>query len=263
MNDLIAEPFINPQGDDTKAPGIMEFEQMGDVRYYHHLPQGTDEWLKLRLGMLTASEISKVLTPTLKVANNADTRKHIFDLAAQRITKHVEPHFESWDMRMGHLVEIDARQKYSELYAPVKECGFIINDSLGFEAGMSPDGLVGDLGQIEVKSRMAKYQVQTILEHIAPPDAASIIPMEYMLQVQDGLFITGREWCDFISYSNGLNMAVIRVRPIEEYQVAIKKARIETEAKLKELVETYTRAVNADGAKIHPVARNDYNEEME
>ena len=90
---------------------------------------------------------------------------------------------------------------------------------------MSPDGLVGDLGLIEVKGRMAKYQVQTILEHIAPPDAASIIPMEFMLQVQDGLFVTEREWCDFISYSNGLNMAVIRVRPIEEYQVAKRAKR--------------------------------------
>lgn len=269
MNDFIAEPFINPEGagEENRPAPHEDFERIGPARYYHRLEQGCQEWLTMRLGMLTASEMGKVLTATLKVANNKDTRQHIFELVAQRITRHVDPHYMSWDMERGKLEEVDARVKYGQEIAPVQECGFIINDTLGFDVGYSPDGLVGDIGMIEVKSRVAKYQVQTILEHINVPDADSPIPMEFMLQVQSGLFVTGREWCDFISYSNGLNMAVIRCWPNVEYQTAIKDAAIKTEAKIVELLERYNLAiVNQDlvptKSKIYPVSRTDYSEEI-
>lgn len=239
-----------------------DFERVGGARYYHRLVQGCHEWLEMRLGLLTASEMNKVLTPTLKVANNADTRKHIFELVAQRITRHVEPHYMSWDMERGKLEEVDARIAYEKHHAPVAECGFIINDELGFDIGFSPDGLVGDIGMIEIKSRVAKYQVQTILEHINVADAKTPIPVEFMLQVQTGLFVTGREWCDFVSYSNGLNVVVIRVYPQQEYQDAIKAAARTAEDAICKKIEDYRAALDAPKSKIYPVERTDYSEEI-
>ena len=241
-----------------------DYERVGDARYYHRLTQGCDEWLRLRLGLLTASEFDLVLTPTLKTANNDKTRAHIYDLAAQRITGHLEPHFTGWDMERGKLEEVDARIKYAEEIAPVTECGFIVNDGLGFDIGYSPDGLVGDYGLIEIKSRLAKFQVRTIIDHMDPggPQQETPIPREFMLQIQAGLFITGRKWCDFVSYSNGLNMAVIRVCPISEYQDAIKYAARSVERSIRAKIAVYNVLLKLHDANIFPVARTDYSEEI-
>lgn len=264
MSDLLAEPFLNMDKEEQapQKPPHEDFEQIGDARYYHRLVQGCMEWLDLRLGMLTASEFSKVLTPTLKIADNAGTRSHIYDLASQRITQRALPTFVSFDMERGNLEEIEARKVYNKQISPVAECGFVINETLGFPLGFSPDGLVGDLGQIEVKSRVPKYQLQTIVEHIASADPVSPIPTEFMLQVQSGLFITGREWCDFCSYSNGMNMAVIRVYPIEEYQTAIKKAAIQTEEKITQVLESYQIAQVMDKTRIYQVEYIDHSQEI-
>ena len=59
--------------------------------YYHDLEQGTPEWLALRCGILTASEMRLIMTPTLKPASNDKERAHLFELLAQRITGHTEP----------------------------------------------------------------------------------------------------------------------------------------------------------------------------
>ena len=61
------------------------------VIYHDDLIQGSDEWLQIRCGLLTASEMKHILTPTLKVANNDKTRAHAYELAFQRITQYVEP----------------------------------------------------------------------------------------------------------------------------------------------------------------------------
>lgn len=194
------------------------------VTYHDNIDQGTEEWLEMRRGILTASEVKLILTPTLKIANNDKTRQHVWELAAQRLTGYVEPHYISDDMLRGFDDEVRARGLYSERYAPVTECGFVTNDILGFRIGYSPDGLVGDDGLIEAKSRLQKYQVQTICE--------GILPDEYALQCQTGLWVTGRKWLDFISYSGGLPMFVHRVYPDPVTQDAIVSAAEEFEAKV-------------------------------
>lgn len=259
MNDLIAKPFIM---DDTKPPHE-DFEQVGHARYYHRLQQGSAEWLQMRLGMITASEMDKILTPaTLKIANNEKTRTQLFELAAQRITEYVDPHYVSFDMERGKLEEVDARVEYARLYEPVQECGFIINDSLGFDIGFSPDALVGKDGFIEIKSRVAKYQVKTIIEHIADEEPAHPIPVDFMLQCQTGLFVTKRKWCDFVSYSNGLNMLVIRTYPIPTYQTAIAAAAKSANIKISAMLQKYGHAISADTSRVSPVARADYSGEI-
>ncbi|CAB4219412.1 phage_rel_nuc, putative phage-type endonuclease [uncultured Caudovirales phage] len=210
------------------------------------LIQGSDEWLAARCGLLTASEMKLVITPTLKVADNDKTRAHMWELLAQRVTGHVEPHYISDDMLRGQEDEIEARLVYAKHYAEVEEIGFITNDEWGFTIGYSPDGLVGDDGLIEIKSRRQKYQIETITSQKMPDD--------YAIQVQTGLLVSGRKWCDFVSYSGGLHMVTIRVFPDPVIQTAIIAAATAFETKLAEKRAEYEAAI-ASKARLIPTER--------
>ena len=216
------------------------------VRYHPDLIQGSEEWLAARCGMLTASEMKLIITPTLKIASNDKERSHLHELLAQRITKYVEPHYISDDMLRGKEDEIYAREHYAQHYAPVDEVGFITNDRWGFTIGYSPDGLVGDAGLIEIKSRRQKFQVETIL--------AGVMPDDYAIQVQTGLLVAEREWLDFISYSGGLPMVTIRVYPDPKVQDAIVTAAMAFENRLTEKLAQYHDA-QSSGARLIPTER--------
>lgn len=228
---------------------------VGNVTYHYGLIQGSDEWLAARRGLLTASEMRLILTPTLKLANNKDERTHLYELLAQRISGYVEPHYVGDDMLRGHVDEIDARILYDKHIAPVQDAGFITNNKWGFTIGYSPDGLVGDDGLIECKSRRQKYQVQTIIEHVAT--GCETIPAEYLLQAQAGMLVSERKWLDFISYSGGLPMAVIRVHPDPVMQEAIVTAATAFEERLREKMSLYGRALASD-ARLIPTERKIY-----
>jgi predicted phage-related endonuclease len=216
------------------------------IKYHEELVQGSDEWLQARCGLLTASEMKLILTPTLKVANNEKERSHLYELLAQRITQYVEPHYVSDDMVRGQVDEIEAVALYESNYEPVNRMGFITNDKWGFTLGYSPDALVGESGLIECKSRRQKYQVQTIID--------GEMPTEYALQVQTGLLVSERKWCDFVSYSGGLPMLTIRVLPDFEMQRAIIKAATLFEERLVEAQKIYT-TTSARGLRVIPTER--------
>ena len=222
------------------------------LTFYPELVQGSDEWLAARCGLLTASEMKLILTPTLKIARNEKTRAHLYELLAQRISGYVEPTFIGDDMLRGMDDEFYARELYAEKYAPVTEMGFIANSKWGFTLGYSPDGLVGEDGAIEIKSRRQKFQVQTMTEHVATGRAS--IPEDFVLQVQTGLLVSERKWIDFISYCGGMPMIVIRVHPIPEVQRAILGAAVEFEADLKEKFSQHQAAM-ASGARLVPTER--------
>lgn len=223
------------------------------IRYYPDLIQGSDEWLAARCGMLTASEMKLVLTPSLKPASNDRKRAHLFELLAQRITGYVEPQYISDDMLRGQEDEVEAKILYAEKYAPVQDMGFISNDRWGFTLGYSPDGLVGDDGLIECKSRRQKFQVQTIIENVAD-DGSETIPVEFMLQAQTGLLVSERKWLDLNSYSGGLPMATIRVYPEPRVQDAIIATATDFEERLAEKLERY-RAALGRGLRLLPTER--------
>lgn len=140
---------------------------------HRDITQRSDEWYALRLGMVTASTVGGLITPTGKVADNDTSRKLALTLAAERITGYAEPSRLSADMWRGIDEEPLARDAYSEHRSPVTECGFMVRDDWGFRIGYSPDGLVGDLGLIEVKSRLHHIHMATILsEQPAPTKTA-------------------------------------------------------------------------------------------
>jgi predicted phage-related endonuclease len=217
------------------------------ITIHRDLLQGSDEWLAARCGILTASEMCRIITPTLKVARNEKASAHLYELLAQRITQYVEPQYVSDDMLRGQQDEIEARALYARHYAPVEEVGFITNDEWGFTIGYSPDGLVGDDGLIEVKSRRQRFQVATIVDWG--------VPAEYMLQLQTGLLVSGRAWVDFVSYCGGMPMVTLRVHPIDYVQEAIIEAATAFEAQLAQYLDGYRDHTTMKGARLIPTER--------
>lgn len=222
--------------------------QAGSITVYRELLQGSDEWLEARCGLLTASEMKLIITQsTLKLARNDKASAHLYELLAQRITGHVDPRYVSDDMLRGHEDEVSARELYSERYAPVEEVGFLTNDKWGFTIGFSPDGLVGEDGFIEIKSRRPKFQVETIL--------SGNVPEEYLIQIQTGFLVSERKWCDFISYSAGLPMIVITVLPDPVMMKAIENAARAFEERMEELLETYSARLIERAPLLTPTER--------
>jgi len=202
------------------------------IKYYPELVQGSEEWFAARCGLLTASEMKHIITPvTLKESQNDKSRGHFYELISQRVTGYVEPTYQSDDMMRGKDDENDAKITYTEHYAPVQDIGFVTNDKWGFTLGCSPDGLVGDDGMIESKSRKQKFQVSTILDNK--------VPDEFILQVQTALLVTERKWCDFISYCGGMPMFVKRVEPDEKIQSAIIEAATNFHSKVEAAMLAY------------------------
>lgn len=198
--------------------------------------QGTDEWLDQRRGMMTASVVGQLITPkTVKPAANDYSRALTVTLAAERITGWTDPVYVSDDMFRGTMDEPIARELYSQTYYPVDECGFMVRDEGGWRLGYSPDGLVGADGLIEVKSRRPKKHLATIL--------ADEVPLENMAQLQAGLLVSGREWCDYLSYCGGMPMWVKRVTPDERWIDAILAAVETFEDTAAQMVATYQAAV--------------------
>jgi hypothetical protein len=188
------------------------------LKIYEDLTQGTDEWLEARRGILTASVVGKLITPkTVTVAHNDTARALMSSLAAERITGKSEPVFVSDDMMRGTMEEPIARELYSEWRGVhVDQVGFMTDDILGHKAGYSPDGLVGDNGLLEIKSRRQRVQLETIIN--------DNVPTYNVAQLQMGLLISGREWIDYVSFSSGMPLYVKRVHPDQKWFDAIAQA---------------------------------------
>lgn len=201
------------------------------IKIHNNILQGTEEWLKLRLGILTGTKFAGLVTPLGKVSEAKAVDSVRFNLLAERIQQRIEPEYLSYDMERGSVLEEYARKIYSEEVAEVKEAGFITNSTLGFNVGFSPDGLVGSDGMIEMKSRLAKYTLKTLL--------SGVTPSEFVLQCQVGLFVSGRDWIDYISYTPGIPLAIVRNVPCPKMQGAIKAAAEATELEVTKLLQQY------------------------
>lgn len=236
---ICGKPRTNSESDPHGMFGNHEYQPKEDtpkpsIRYLPNLIQGSDEWLEQRRGMVTASVVGKLITPkTVKPAANPESRALTMLLAAERITGWTDPTYVSDDMLRGVEDEPRARAWYSENHAPVSEVGFIIRDDWGYSIGYSPDGLVGDDGLIEVKSRRQKTQLSTFLDDEPP--------LEVMAQLQCGLLVSGRQWIDYVSWCGGMVPFVKRVHPQQKWFDAIIEAVATFEENVGVMVRTYQR----------------------
>jgi len=207
-------------------------------RAFHTVEQGSPEWLSLRLGLITASEAGDLITPTFKLAQNQTVETYLHELAAQRITNYGEPRYVSSDMLRGHAEEAVARRLYSENIAKVEQVGFITRKFGELIIGASPDGLVGEHGMIEVKSRLQKYQVETVL--------SGKMPAKFVIQTQMQMLVAERNWCDFISICGGMPLFVWRVNADFQIQQTILQACAIAEGRISEIVKIFKEVTKDD-----------------
>lgn len=171
----------------------------------------------------------------IEAADGREVQSLTLLLAAERITGYTEPTYISSDMWRGIEDEPLARDHYAAHHAPVETCGFMVREFGAMRLGYSPDGLVGDDGLIEIKSRRQKKQLETVL--------ANEVPAENMAQIQCGLLVSGRAWCDYLSWCGGMPMWPIRVYPDERWFAAITEAVEKFEAAVEQMCSTYLERV--------------------
>ena len=154
------------------------------------MEQRSEEWFQARLGLVTASRVVDVLAK-IKSGESASRRNYKIQLVSERLTGERQETYINQAMQDGIDREQFARDRYVQQFGEVEEVGFIQHPTL--EAGASPDGLVGTDGIIEIKCPMGSTHTETLM--------TQDIPSKYVPQVQFQLLVTGRKWCDFVSYN--------------------------------------------------------------
>lgn len=180
------------------------------IRY--DFPQGSEEWKRARLGVVTGSGFDKILTnKTLKPS--AQSEDYLAQLVAETILGAPLDDVSSQYMDRGTELEPEARNWYAfHRDADVDQVGFITTDD--GRVGCSPDGLVGaDLG-LELKCPSAKTHVM----YARKPEA---LVMAYRGQIQAGMYVTGRKAWDIVSYNPIMEPVIVRCEPDKAYLAAL------------------------------------------
>lgn len=162
---------------------------------YIDCEQGTDEWFAARSGILTASVMKVLLVNGKHPSGLGDGALTLMNqLIGERFTGEPADKFEgNRNTERGHELEPVARAFVSErLGIDIVECGIILNHGCGY----SPDGLVGDDGLVEIKTKLPKLQVEVIL--------GDVVPTEHMVQCQVGIWLSERDHLDFASFYPGM-----------------------------------------------------------
>lgn len=150
--------------------------------------QGSPEWFAERVGHATASEFSAILAKGQGITRT----KYLRRVVAERLTGKPSETYKNANMERGSEQEPYARMAYeARTDNLVEEVGFIKHTTL--MAGASPDGLIGVDGGCEIKSVIPTVQLDTIL--------AGGYPSEHRAQIQGSMWITGRAYWDFCSFS--------------------------------------------------------------
>lgn len=169
-----------------------------------------------RAGKVTASALSNVMM----AKTTAGYQNYMAQLICERLTGEPVETFKSPAMEHGNETEPQARAFYEmETGNDVQEVGFCPHLTLA-NTGASPDGLVGELGMVEIKCPQPAKHIKNLM--------GGTIDKGYMLQMQWQMECTGREWCDFVSFNPSfpahLQMSVTRVERDAEMQEEIKTA---------------------------------------
>lgn len=177
------------------------------------MEQGSSAWLRARLGIPTASNFDKILTPsTGKVSTQA--RGYAMSLLSEWLIGVPAETAVSGFMDRGTMLEPLARKWYANEHdVEVKQVGIVLRDDR--LVGASPDAFVGEDGTLEVKCPAAATHVGYLLEGL---------PRHYNAQIQGALWLSGRAWTDLLAYHPDLPPIVQRIERDEEYIAALDAA---------------------------------------
>lgn len=183
--------------------------------------QNTEEWFLARMGIPTASSFSAVMAK-----GDGKTRTaYMHKLAGEIISGEPMEGYSNAAMERGHELEPDARQQYEFICDnEVHQVGFMRNSF----AGCSPDGLIGNNGMLEIKSKCPHTMIPVILRDDPPP--------EYKAQLQGQLWVSEREWVDFVAYCPRFPLVVRRVYRDSSFIAEISEEVIRFSDELSKLV---------------------------
>ena len=163
----------------------------------HTMPQRTEEWYDIRRGKMTASNAAAIAT------GGKGLETYIYQILAEKYSSNRDPGYCSQDKMRGIELEDQARQTYEIEREEVKQVGFVEMDEF---TGCSPDGLVGDMGGIEIKCPNDANYFRLLV------DGDKAIDTRYIWQVQMAMLITGRERWDIINYNPNFDQNMVGTR---------------------------------------------------
>ena len=159
------------------------------------IEQGSQDWLDLRLGKITASRVADIMANGRGGKPSQTSESYMNELISENLTGSQAEFFTNAAMAWGNECEPQARAMYElQNDVDVEEVAFIqLNDHVG----VSPDGLVGSEGMLEIKCPTSKKQIERALSDSYHAD--------YKAQIQMQLWVSGRKWCDFVSFDPRIN----------------------------------------------------------
>lgn len=198
----------------------------------YNFEQRTEDWYNIRKGKMTASNAETI------IANGKGLETYIYNLMAEYYSSAEKENYINADMQRGIDLEPEARLEF-EFYTDldVQEVGFIeYNDFIG----VSPDGLVGDDGLIEIKCPNDSIYFKLLLSNNIKP--------EYIAQMQMQMYVTDRQYCYFVSYNPNFekSLYIKKINRDEEMIEKLKKGLERGTQLIKEIKENF-RKVGANG----------------
>lgn len=188
----------------------------------HNFEQGTEDWLKIRLGRFGSTDAQAVS------ANGKGLETLCFQKAAEILIGKPQKQYTNEDMERGKLLEDSARVLYElETGRTVEKVGYMEYDPY---IGGSPDGLVEKDGLIEIKCFSDRVFVEYLYSKKIEP--------KYVWQMQHLMFISDRKWCDYVLYNENLNR--IEIERVFRDEQAIEKIKLGLgagSARIKEILE--------------------------
>jgi len=211
--------------------------------------QRTTLWRQARAGCVTGSGFADVLAFGRGGKELAARANYRMQLIVERLTGNAKENITAAALEWGKEHEDHAIALYEMRHEVLVEKSDFVQDDANEWIGVSPDGLVGENGMIEVKCPANSlnhvltiiHGTQALSNALLGKGETSPIPEEHMPQVQGNLWVLKREWCDFISYDprmpEHLRLYVRRVPRDEAYIQRLAEA---TEKFLEEVQDGYT-----------------------
>jgi hypothetical protein len=196
------------------------------LEIFNEIEQGSEAWGALRAGVITASEMHSVIAK----GEGKMRRSYMLRLCGERLTGVPAETFENGHTQRGRDMEAEARTMFCFVHdVEMRQVGFIRNGYLG----VSPDGLIGDDGMFEAKSKLPHLQIELILKDDFPPS--------HKAQCQGAMWIAERDYVDFCSFWPNLPLFTKRARRDEDYIDMLRSECARFEDELCAMVEKVRR----------------------
>lgn len=174
--------------------------------------QGETDWLDARLGKVTASEASQLMTPEFSARTGEMPQTYLAKKIAETLLGRPLEGFSTFATENGEMMEMEARAWFAfEHDHKVTQVGFVEHDD--GRCGCSPDALLDDDGGLEIKSPQPTNHVKYLL--------GGVLPKDYAVQVHFSMYVTGRPTWTFVSYRRKLPPLVLKIDRDEKIMQSI------------------------------------------